>query len=164
MDKDKIPSRPVIPSQVAADQQLQQWLNANTMSYMVDQEGTRWSVTVQQKQLPHPVEPRRCLWQVVLQLGTTLSNDELLKTEVLDVVTDSRMLKLLEEVAIPMVMRPIRIEAPSAEEARNQYIAALERLRIEFPQYSLISIKKSLLARYLEEAAIFGINPQFIQS
>ncbi len=156
MIDDKLPTRPVVTSRLAADAQMQHWLEVNQVKNIEDQDGSTWQLRVDVQQLPDPGDLHRPLWEITLSLSTALTAADCLATDVLSLDEDSRLVEMLGNAAVPLSMRPIRMSAHDIDEARNGFVAALERLKRDFPATNLREIKRRILSAWIENRCLFG--------
>jgi hypothetical protein len=157
MESDRIPSRPVVKSQLSAESEWARWLQENNFSLVPDSEGLVWTLTVNMSQIPDPVEARQAKWIVQLNLAADVDSDQFLKTGVLDSSQDARLLELIGAHKVPLRMKPVVHEATGGEkEAKDLLIRVLPELRENIAKTKLRDVKRTLIGRWVESQSLFG--------
>ena len=156
MDAGKRPSRPVVATLAGALAAIDAWLEENQYDSLRDGDGHRWQLKTEATVTPVPGEPQQRGWRVQLRLSTTATAAQLTGTGVLDAAADARLLGLIGDAAVPLTMKPRAFDAPNEDEARLKLAAELPPLKAELAAKSLISIKRELVGRWVDERGRFG--------
>ena len=160
MDFDKLPKRPVIPSQSSAIAEINEWMRSNRYDTVTDGDGLVWRLNLeagpqlpQQARLAAGQEPT---WEVKIWLEADVTGDELVATGTFDPDKDQRMLHLLESRSIPLRMRPMIYQAQGVTAARQLVADVLPKFRENIAKTELCEVKKGLVGRWLDEHSAFS--------
>lgn len=156
MDPSRRPSRPAVASLASALAAVERWLSENRYDSVRDGDGLDWRLALEVTHIPAPGDANKVLWQVRLDLAVDVGYAELVRSGVLDAKKDARLLELVGEEMVPLRMKPRLVTAPSEEELRLMFAEAVPKLRAEIAGKSLISIKRELIGRWIDQRGRFG--------
>jgi hypothetical protein len=156
MDFEFRPSRPVVKSYSSAEAEFQRWLHENHFQYVLDAEGTAWTVVLDLEQAPAEGDLKRMDFCLQVSLEATTNAEKLMNSGVLDAEVDSRLLNLLGTDQVAMKMRPMVYQADTEQAARNLLIQVLPRLRDDMAKTNLTEMKRALVGRHIDQSSLFG--------
>lgn len=157
MDNDKLPKRPAVASQTAADAEFDYWLRENNFDRIKDGDGLTWKLDLQVFRQPEPAA-REAPWILTLHLTTSVSAKLLMATKSLDAVQDNRLIDLMGDRSIDISLKPVQHKAVTREDARRLLAVVLPETRKKMEQASLKDIKRTLVGRWVDQSRMFGAN------
>lgn len=157
MDNDKLPKRPAVASQTAADAEFDYWLRENNFDRIKDGDGLFWKLDLQVFRQPEPAA-REAPWILTLHLTTKVSAKILIGTQTLDAVQDSRLIDLMGDHVIDINLKPVQHKAMTREDARRLLAVVLPETRLKMEAASLKEIKRTLVGRWIDQSRVFGAN------
>lgn len=157
MDNDKLPKRPAVASQTAADAEFDYWLRENNFDRIKDGDGVIWNLDLQVFRQPEPAA-REAPWILTLNLTTKVTAKILIGTKTMDVVQDSRLIDLMGDHSIDINLKPVQHKAMTREDARRLLAAVLPETRLKMAAASLKEIKRTLVGRWIDQSRLFGAN------
>lgn len=156
MDFEKMPSRPVVSSQLAANTIVSLWQRENQKRQVRDGDGLKWDVMVRLKELPSSTELRSMAYKIKLWLQVDASIENLLESGVLETTRDSRLTEILKDTKVPLMLKPQEFTARSLEEARNMTDSAIDALAKKLAKSDLKPVKRQLIFRFVDSSMLFG--------
>ena len=154
-DKDKFVSSLVISSQAAALRDVDRWLSENQYERAYDGDGWIWNLSVKVSQVPDPGDTRRIEWQLMIQLHTQMSGQDLVAQYVLSPDQDARLLSMIGDASVPMAMKPSKYRAATESAARSLMAELLPKVSETFKEYQLQNVKRALVHRWVDENCSF---------
>ncbi len=155
-DPDKPPKRPVTLSLSAALAEVDRWARENLFDTLVDGDGLSWRLTMSSEERPARQEPRTLEVEVRFLLRAEAEAETFVATGTLDRQADARLIGLLEDVTVPLAMKPIVRTASGYEAARRLVRDELPRLKSRIAGSSLHEVKRALIGRFVDERCLFG--------
>ena len=156
MDPDKLPSRPVITSQSAAEQQLNEWMSHNSWRTITDCDGSVWSSGIEVIPLPGASGAQSIIWRVTIKLQLSTDCSELTRTGVLDVAEDERLIGILGGDLVAIKIKPIQWHESSIDGVKKTLQEEILKLQNKMQNSNLSGIKRGLVERFIEESRQFG--------
>jgi hypothetical protein len=154
---DPRPYSPRILSSYQADQQAKLWTRAHDYRSLVDQSQFPWEVTVRYSQTPLVTHETKLIWMAQILISAQAGAGILVSTGLLDEVKDSRLIQLIGMDRVPMTMEPHRFSSHgSEEEVRGKWEAFFPYLRETFSKNGFQDLKKTWIARWIEQKTAFG--------
>ena len=157
--KDKMPSRPVVVSQVSADQIVKEWTRENDLSLISDSSGQNWQLKVELHIEPSKDDVKASVYELQLQLWTHVDARELVHSGVLSEDKDKRLLDLLGSNVISIYLKPRFITDKSLEEVRYKFIDEVGRLKKELKSSDLAPVKRSMVGKWVDQQGLFQRRP-----
>ncbi|MDA9951145.1 hypothetical protein N9D31_01095 [Oligoflexaceae bacterium] len=152
MENDKLPTKPVISSQWAAEAEARQWTHENAEKTMVDGEGLEWRVCQSCEQ---QVSGER-LFEIKIWLEADPSVGQLIESGALDQKTDERLIEILGDAKIPMSTKVKSYTAPTQGSAKNVSQSTIDDMRQRLKKAQINETKRKLLFRFVENKTYFG--------
>lgn len=150
------PRSPVVKSQAAATSEFSEWLEVNSYAALIDGDGLSWRVLISVELLPGNDDPKRPMRLLKLELTSSASCAELIRTATLDATGDARLVALIGDRRVPLAMKPISYSASSYEEARHWLAEELPRLKASLAAADLAAIKRRLVGVFVNKISVFG--------
>jgi len=150
MNFEKLPSRPVVKSQLSAEHEFRVWLRENSFERVKDKDGQEWQVTLDSNLQPDGS------WLIKVALSADVDGSGFVRTGILKSDDDARLLEMLEDQLIPLRMRPREYRADDEEAVQEILAAALPALRDEIRQSSLVELKRTLISRWVDARCAFS--------
>ena len=154
-DSDR-PSRPVVPSTLAANASVERWLKENNSKTVTDKAGITWHFSTKVENVADPQDSKGILWQATLQAHTRVSFADLTRTGTLDSVEDVRLGHLMEGKTITLEARPVQLRDPTEEGLKSQFVDSIQGLRDRLSRQRLDQIKRQLVAQWIERRQQFA--------
>lgn len=155
MDLDLRAKKPVIPSLLSAQVQLNEWVEANTQKSLLDADGVEWQLSMETREVPNHRRSSGLLWEVAVHLTAKLGQNELIETGVLKPTEDDRLLSMIGEEVITFVVKPKVFSADSMQAAKTKLSEVMPGLKKTFRTSHLNTIKRGLVERWIEDRAKF---------
>ncbi len=153
---DQRPRPPVIRSLASADAAFNNWVTQNGYHLLLDKAGDRWDLGLHLEQLPHPDYTIKPLCRLHISLSSHIDQDKLIKSGVLNPVTDRRLLSLMGADQIPIKVQVKVLEARSIDAIRSEFASYIVNLRSELKQLELGPLKKRLIGSWVNKKSRFG--------
>jgi hypothetical protein len=157
MDPDKLPKKPAVPSQAAADAEFDRWLRENSFDRLTDGDGQVWRLTLLVSRLPEPAA-REAAWIMTIHLTTAVTAELLVATKVFDPQADERLIAMLGDREIDVELKPVQHKAVTREDARRLLTTVLPETRSRMESSSFREIKRSLVGRWVDRSCRFGAS------
>jgi hypothetical protein len=155
-NEDRLPSKPYEISSLATLRNFEAWIKENQLDHLQDADGLTWDLAIHSREIPHPDNPRKALWEITFDVHVNVRMDDLVRTGAFDPKADARLIALAGSGMISMRMRPRSHNVNSADEARTLIVDEMPRLRAEFAANSLIQTKRQIVGRWIEKQCVFG--------
>lgn len=156
IELDKLPTAPVISSQLSANEQTYRWFNANDFRQMLDRDGQVWQVLMKRSEKPNPDNIHQLIWLASIQLKIQVDAQSLLDHKVLNSEGNHRILELMDGHKILMSMKPKLIRGKNQEMLKREVNEYLPRLKENFRSMEIRAIKRELIADWVERQSWFG--------
>lgn len=149
---------PVILSHLSAQQAATEWIEANDFRKLRDASGLEWTLTTRGDQIPSKEDTKILLWRLFLHLSAHPTGEVLVATGTLDPVQDRRIIHLLGSKPIPFSLKPKTLQGESETELRRKLQEALPELKEKLLAEDFHSIKRQLVAKWLEKITTFSFS------
>jgi len=160
MDRERLPSKPIITSLASANAQISQWLQKNDRRWLQDGDGAKWNLKVKVTQKPDPNSTQGGLWEIRLGLSAALGARELVETNTLEPRGDARLISMIGDQQIEFALKPVTYHSHDEDEARLWLAEAVENLQDRLLSRSLSPIKRELIARWVDQRCHFASHPE----
>ena len=154
-DNEKISGSLVIPSPANVSQDAEKRMPDGTLDRLRDGDGWFWDLDITVSQVADPKDPKGLSWLLKIKPMTNMTASDLLDQGVLDSQHDERLLALIADRVIPMQMKPSIFHASDEAAIRSLIRDLLPRLKNQFLEYKLVTIKRTLVHRWVDESRIF---------
>ncbi|MBP6217920.1 MAG: hypothetical protein KA436_04985 [Oligoflexales bacterium] len=149
-------SKPVIGSQLSAQLQTEEWTRSHDFQIIIDSDGLKWTLVFSSNELVKPTESGQPVWESSFHFKTEVDAETLLQTRVLgDAGDDERLLSFIAENKIPLILKPVLVQAPTLEDLRKKVPLELANLKKKLQAGNLKDIKRNLVARWVDRTRRF---------
>lgn len=155
--EDRLPSKAVVKSSLAADQDAKNWEQTQPSRFVVDQEGTKWQVNIVREEdyMNHkPLKP----FGIMVNVNLTYFADvpSLVACGIFLEEEDERILGMLGESRVLIELKAFYIEGTEKAAVDREVRARVESLAQEMPTRSLKDLKKKFVADWIHQSRGFS--------
>lgn len=147
--------KPLIKSQLVAEREARAWTEKNTEAPIVDGDGMEWTMTVVERELLNPANPRTLLNEFRFSLQLMLNASNLVSYKIFDAAIDARIIALLGEAEIPLILHPEGVRAPEKKDARSKLQRKVDQYREFMKNRVLKETKRRTVGTWIDRDRCF---------
>jgi hypothetical protein len=150
-----MPRKPVILSQASADAEVSAWMQGKAKKVLQDIDGLDWMIDARAQ--PKPTQDSRApVWCLTVKVSAQVSAETIEEALAYDAGDAERFISLMDELSIPLEMKPVTYHFESLEDAREFFADQHRDIQTKLSNAKMTDIKRLLVGRWIEERCNFG--------